>query len=236
MSVHDGHRQRMRERFLREGLDGFQEHEILEMLLFYCIPRQNTNELAHTLLERFGSLVNVMEATPAELKRVPGVGDNAATFLHLLMDLVRCYEIKKQKEMFDEDLALTTIEKCCAYLVRHFTGVKNEAIYLLCLDAKCKLLCCQKMGEGSINSAAVPVRRIVETAMNVGASSVIIAHNHPSGIAIPSGEDINTTRRLGIALNAVEIELIDHIVVAERDYVSMRQSGSYEPHRHEIVV
>ena len=108
-----------------------------------------------------------------------------------------------------------------------FYGRRNETVYLLCLDAKCKVLCCKEIGEGSVNSAGVPIRRIVETALAANATSVVLAHNHPSGLALPSDADIQTTRRVAVALDAVEIGLIDHIVVADDDFVSMSQSGCY---------
>ena len=100
-----------------------------------------------------------------------------------------------------------------------------ETVFLLCLDAKCKVLCCKEVGEGSVNSAAISVRRIVEVALASNATTVVLAHNHPSGLAIPSEEDIPTTRRVAAALNTVEIILADHIVVADDDFVSMVQSG-----------
>ena len=106
-----------------------------------------------------------------------------------------------------------------------FFGRKVETVFLLCLDAKCKVLCCKEIGEGSVNAAGISVRRVVETALNAGASTVVLAHNHPSGLALPSAEDIQTTRRMAMALSAVEIHLADHIVVADGDYVSMVQSG-----------
>jgi len=124
---------------------------------------------------------------------------------------------------------LSDVESCGDYLKHRFYGRRNETVYLLCLDAKCKVLACKEVGEGSVNSAAVPIRRIVEMALGANATSVVLAHNHPSGVAVPSGEDIQTTRRLAVALNAVDITLIDHIVVADDDYVSMLQSGAYHP-------
>ena len=232
MSIHDGHRQRLRERFLREGLDNFDELQVLELLLFYCVPRQDTNPIAHALLERFGSLAQVMEADPAELRKVPGVGDNAATFLALVMSASRYYQVNKASSA----VILPTIEQCGKYLLHRFHGRRNETVFLLCLDAKCKVLCCKEVGEGSVNSAAVPIRRIVEIALGANATSVILAHNHPSGLAIPSGEDVQTTRRLAAALDAVEIVLSDHIVVAEDDFVSMVQSGVYHPDRCRVLI
>ena len=223
MSIHEGHRQRLKDRFLNEGLDHFQEHEVLELLLFYCIPRKDTNEIAHALLERFGSLSQTVEAPVEELKKVSGMGESAATFLTLLGAFDRYYQVNKSANI----KILQTIEECGAYFVPKFVGRRNETVLLLCLDAKCKVLCCKEVGEGSVNSAAVPIRRIVEMALGANATSVVLAHNHPSGVAIPSGEDVQTTKRLATALASVDIELVDHIIVADEDFVSIAQSGMY---------
>lgn len=225
MAIHDGHRQRLKERFLREGLDNFEEHEVLELLLFYCIPRKNTNDIAHALINRFGTLAQVLDATPEELMKVPGIGESAATFLSLITSAARYYLVNRA----NQTVILSTVDACGKYLVPYFQSRRNETVFLLCLDAKCKVLCCKELGEGSVNSAAVPIRRIVEVALGANATSVVLAHNHPSGLAIPSGEDVQTTRRVAIALNAVEITLADHIVVADDDYVSLAQSGLYRP-------
>ncbi len=225
MAIHDGHRQRLKDRFLKEGLDNFNEVQALELLLFYCIPRQDTNPIAHSLLERFGTLSQVLEAPVEELAKVKGVSQNVATFLHLVLQTGRFYQVNRTMQ----SKILTTIEQCGAYLCPFFIGRRNETVFLLCLDSKCKVLCCKEIGEGSVNSAGVPIRRIVETALAVNASSVVLAHNHPSGLALPSAEDIATTRRLGVALEAVEINLIDHIIVADDDFVSLAQSGYYRP-------
>ena len=232
MSIHDGHRQRLKDRFLKEGLDHFEDIQVLELLLFYCIPRQDTNPLAHALLDHFGSLPRVLEAEPAELKKVPGVGDSVATFLPLVVAANRYYMVKRR----DNETILPTLEECGSYMVPFFHGRKNETVFLLCLDAKCKVITCTEVGEGSVNSAAVPIRRIVEMALGANATSVVLAHNHHSGLAIPSGEDVQTTRRLGVALEAVEIRLIDHIIVADKDYVSLVQSKLYFPNEIQVLV
>lgn len=221
MSIHNGHRQRLRERFLKEGLDNFSDVQVLELLLFYCLPRQDTNPIAHALLDHFGSLFQVLEAPVEELKKVAGIGDNAATFLSLIPQVGRYYLVNRSQQ----NEILTTVEKCGEYLIPYFHGRRNETVFLLCLDAKCKVLCCKEVGEGSVNSAGVPIRRIVETALGVNATTVILAHNHPSGLALPSGEDVQTTRRVAAALSTVEIGLADHIVVADDDFVSLVQSG-----------
>ena len=221
MSIHDGHRQRLKGRFLEEGLDNFTDVQVLELLLFYCIPRQDTNPIAHKLLDHFGSLSQVLEASPAQLQKVPGIGENAATFRSLITEVGRYYLVDRSMR----EKVLPSIEDCGRYLVSFFYGRTNETVFLLCLDAKCKVLGCKEIGEGSVNSAGISVRKVVETALSANASVVILAHNHPSGVALPSHEDVLTTRRIAAALNAVEIQLADHIVVADGDYVSMAQSG-----------
>ena len=221
MSIHDGHRSRMKERFLREGLDHFSDFQVLEILLFYAIPRKDTNPIAHALMEHFGSLPQVLEAPVDELCKVPGVTENAATLLSLTTAAGRMYQIRRSEQV----QILDTITKCGDYLKHFFFGRRNEMVYLLCLDAKCKVLCCRKVGEGSVNSANVPARRVMEIALGANATSVVLAHNHPSGLAIPSADDIATTRALASTLSSVDIQLVDHIVVADDDYVSMVQSG-----------
>ena len=220
MSIHDGHRQRLKDRFLREGLDGFTDIQVLELLLFYVVPRKDTNPIAHDLLERFGSLARVLDAPVIKLTEVNGITENGATYLKLVREIERRYALSQ-----GEEIILNSIDSCCEYLTRFFKGKRNETVFLLSLDAKLKLLSCREVGEGSVNYASVPIRRCVEMALEDGATSVILAHNHPSGLAVPSGDDIVTTRRLAMALSAVEIQLVDHIVVADDDYVSMVQSG-----------
>jgi len=221
MSIHDGHRQRLKKRFLEEGLDHFTQIQVLELLLFYCVPRKDTNPIAHALLSHFGTLAQVLDAPVEELRKVPGIGENAVTLLHLVPEISRFYMVSR----ISHNDALPTLEDCAAYLLPHFFGRTVETVYLLCLDAKCKVICCREVGEGSVNSAGISVRKIVEVALGANASSVVLAHNHPSGVALPSQEDIQTTGRIAMALKAVEVLLADHIIVADDDYVSLAQSG-----------
>lgn len=230
--IHDGHRQRLKNRFLEEGLEHFDDHQVLELMLFYCIPRQDTNPIAHALLDHFGSLSRVMEATPSELKKVAGMGEASATFLSLLNAFCRYYQISRTSSV---DI-LNTLDECGRYLMPFLYGRRNETVYLLCLDAKCKVLCCKEVGEGSVNSAAVPIRRIVEMALSANATTAILAHNHPSGLAFPSTEDQLTTRQLATALSAVDIVLADHMIMADDEYVSLRQSGLYNPDECRVLI
>ncbi len=225
MSIHNGHRQRLKDRFRREGLDNFNELYVLELLLFYCIPRVDTNPLAHRLLDHFGSLTAVLDASAEELEKVEGVGENASTFLSLITQVGRYYQVKRS----EPGEVLRSVERCGNYMVPYFFGRDRETVFILCLDAKSKVICCKMVGEGSVNSANVPIRRVVEIALNANATTVVLAHNHPSGLAIPSADDIQTTYRVAAALNAVEINLADHIVVSKDDFVSIVQSQYYKP-------
>jgi DNA repair protein RadC len=231
MSIHDGHRDRLRQRFLEEGLEHFNPHQVLELLLFYCIPRKDTNELACNLIKRFGSLSAVLEAPVSELKKVPGMGEAAATFLSLIPAVNRFYLTHHD----NTPVFMNSVSDYGNYFSQCLQGRRNEMVYMMCLDAKCKLISCREVGEGCTNYASVPIRRIVETALAENAVMVVLAHNHPSGLAIPSDEDIHTTRRLAAALSTVDIVLADHIVVADDDFVSMSQSGIFDPNSTKVL-
>lgn len=220
-ATHKGHRERLKKRFLEQGLDNFNDIQALELLLYYAIPQRDTNPIAHALLDQFGSFPQVLEADVKQLKMVPGISDHSAILLRLVTEMGRYYQVTCAQRT----KALTTLDACGEYLVPYFFGRSNETVFLLCLDAKCKVLCCREIGEGSVNSASISVRRVVETALNANATTVILAHNHPSGVAVPSGEDVQTTRRVYHALSAVDVHLADHIVVADGEFVSMIQSG-----------
>ena len=222
-SLHAGHRDRLRTLFLHTGLDGMSDIQVLELLLFYAIPRQDTNPLAHRLLDQFGSLSAVLDAPVDTLRQVPGVGQNAAALLHLVPCLCRRYLIDRGS--FEQ--VLDSTEKAGSFLAPFFFGAREEMVYLLCLDAKCKVLDCRMLSVGGINVASISVRKIVEAALACNATSVVLAHNHTSGVALPSREDEATTRQLRTALDAVGILLADHIIVADDDFVSMADSGFF---------
>ncbi len=224
MSIHKGHRQRLKDRFLQEGLDSFTEAHALELLLFYAVPQKDTAPMAHALLEHFGSITGVLEAPASALEEIPGIGKNAATLIQLTTAMSRFYMVHRAAC----HTILPTVNSCGAYLLPRFLGRREEAVCALSLDARCKVLACKFLGQGSINSAGVPLRTIVEYALSSGATSLVLAHNHPSGIALPSQDDIDTTKRLAVALDAVGILLADHIIVADDDFVSMAASGLYQ--------
>lgn len=225
MSIHEGHRQRVLHRFRTQGLDGFNQIQMLELLLFYTVPRRDTNELAHALLERFGSVSRVMDAPIQELVKVAGIGENTATFLHLVKAAGRYYQVDSCRK----SVQIKNIEDCGRYLLPYFMGRQVETVFLLCLNANCNVICCREVGQGEINSAVISPRTIVEMALTEKASTVILAHNHPSGVALPSKEDVLATERLAAALAMVDVALFDHLIIADEDYVSLAQSGLYHP-------
>lgn len=221
MSVHDGHRDRLRERFLENGLDGFNDLNALELLLFYAIPRKDTNPIAHALLDKFGSLSAVLNASQQELTEVPGVGSSAAALIRLVPQMVKKSRVSKAKEI----RFIRSASDAAAFLLPRFYGEQDELLLMLCLDSKHAVICCNEMGRGVVNAVDTSVRRVVETALKCKACSVIIAHNHPSGVALPSREDDFFTKQLYSSLRIIGIRLEDHLIFADEDYVSLADSG-----------
>jgi len=221
MGVHDGHREKMRQRFLAGGLATFADHEALELLLYYSIHRRDTNVTAHLLLERYGTLKAVLSAPVEDLQKVSGIGENTAILLRLVPRLVQ----KARLSDNGREIVLNSTEKAGAYLLDRFVGEKNEVIFQLCLDRKGKLIACKRMSDGGAAAADLNVRHLVENALLTSASAVILSHNHPSGIALPSQEDYATTRQVQEALRTIGVELADHIIVADGDFVSLADSG-----------
>ncbi len=221
MGVHDGHRGRVRKRFLENELAGFADHEALELLLYYAIPQGNVNPLAHALMDRFGSLSGVFSAPAELLMQVKGVGERTALLLRLVPQIAQ----KARLADLERELALNTRERVGAYLLELFSRERNEAVYQICLDGKGKLLACRRLGEGSASAVNLDVRSIVQNAITFSACSVILAHNHPSGVALPSQADHAATLRVKAALESVEVRLEDHIIVADHDFISFAESG-----------
>ena len=223
--LHTNHRERLRDRFLKDGLDSFEPHNVLELLLFYAQPRGDMNPLAHRLIDTFGSLSGVLDAAIEDLCSIKGMGKNTAVFLKMIPQLCRYYLDDKYQNGFITD----STQKAGEFLLPKFVGRTNEVVYLVCLDNKGKVIHTTQVIEGSVNATQVSARRIIEIAIRTNASAVIISHNHPNGVAIPSGADVATTRDLDQALRLVGIQLMDHIIVAEDDFTSMADSGIITP-------
>lgn len=228
-NLNKGHRSRMRNRYLVCGFSGFQEHEILEMLLFYALPRVNTNPIAHCLLNTFHSLSGVMDADITELKKIPGIQDQAAIFLKMMPDLFRCYQLSKEKE--EANRAKLDIEQkavMTAHLRNLYTGVSKEQVALILLDNSMQIIEQCFVSEGSTNLVSISIRKIVEIALKNNAVFVILAHNHPASSAAPSREDMYVTKQLYNALRYLDITLQDHYILGKDMILSMREHGFWE--------
>ena len=225
-SIHSGHRQRMKQEYLSRGLEGMPEHKVLELLLFYAIPQGDVNGLAHALIDRFGSLSGVLDAPVTELEKVPGIGEHAAILLNLMPALGARYLASRSS--MEPDEILRTSGAVRRVLAPYFFGARKELVYLVGMDAKLKLLGVRQISEGSVNALALTGRRVVEQALSLNASAVVLAHNHPSGIAVPSAEDKVTTAHLKKLLAGVDVELRDHVIFVDDDMVSLRDSGMLE--------
>lgn len=228
MNIHEGHRERLKASFSEHGLESFNDLNALELLLFYAIPRSDTNPVAHRLLDRFGSLAAVFDASERELMDVEGVGRSTAVLLRLLPQMLK-------KSMVSETAEIRQIRKpsdAGRFLLPRFMYEKDEIIYVIFLDTKKCVICCSEMGRGVVNGADVSVRRIVEAALKNKASSLILAHNHPDGIALPSKEDDSFTKRLFSSLNLIGIRLEDHLIFVGDEYVSLADSGLMQLYKY----
>lgn len=223
VNEHEGHRERLRRRFIEYGLDGFEPHEALELMLFYAIPRRDTNPLAHRLLNRYITIAGVCDAPIDELQKDFGLSQNAAAFLKLLPQMSRLYVESKLNGS-----GAVNPDTVGDLLTAKFIGRTTEVVALLLCDAKGKIIYCDVVATGSINNTDVPIRKIVDAALRQNAKTAYVAHNHPSGSAMPSKSDIEATRVLSATLKSVGVRLADHFVVADGDYVSMRESALFD--------
>lgn len=217
---HIGHRSRMKERFLHTHFDGFEDHQILEMLLFYVYPRSDTNPLAHRLLNKFGSIAAILDS-PVDVLIKAGLTKNAATFLVMLPDISRIYLDDRN----NNESKIIDFSNIGDYFVSKFIGRDEEVLILLLADAKGKELYCGVVSKGGIRSSEAPIRKIIDLAIRYNAATAVIAHNHPSGVALPSRSDLEATKDVYNALELVGVLLVDHIIVSDDDFVSLRDSS-----------
>lgn len=228
-NLNQGHRSRLRKRYLTCGFSGFQEHEILELLLFYALPRVNTNPIAHQLLKEFHSLAGVLEADPLELQKIPGIRENAAVFLNMLPELFRCYQLSREKEEANrKQLHLERRSFMTKHLQHLYTGVQREQVAVLLLDNSLQIIEECFLSEGSVTISAISIRSIAELALKHQASMVILAHNHPGGTVTPSQEDLYVTQQLYNALRYLDITLEDHYIIGKNAVLSMREHGIWD--------
>lgn len=223
-NVHNKHRERVKKQIIEDGFnDATPTHALLEALLFYSIPRIDTNPLAHKLIDRFGSLENALLASPEELMSVEGVGKNTAT----LFKLLNLIERRKLLEETDKVHYFKSDDEIAEYVLKRYSGLKEEHIALLCINQKGKILGFKIINEGDMSTVGFSTRKLAEVAINCGATTVILCHNHPSGMPLPSYLDEEATRGLQNTLSQFGIYLRDHLIVANNECYSMRKSGKY---------
>ncbi|MBR3016435.1 MAG: DNA repair protein RadC [Clostridia bacterium] len=216
---HAGHRERLRKRYAENGLSGFADHEILELLLTFAIPRVNTNPQAHRLINRFGSLTAVLEANQKELEAVEGIGPQASTLLTMMLPLLREYE---QKKLLPQ-VRLTNYADLAAYCRTLYIGVCVEEFYVLSMNADMRLLAAKRIARGTPTEVSTLPRQVLEELLQNHAAAAVISHNHPSGSALPSQEDVDITLAIERLLNGVGIRLYDHVLIAgNQEYSFMR--------------
>ena len=208
--MHDGHRKRMRDKFEAHGADFFEDHELLEMLLFFPIARKNTNELAHELINKFGSLRGVFDADFDEICKVEGIGGGTAFFIKLVSAIMNRNSAPKR----DKRTKLGSYNDVSKYLMALFENESEEKLYAICLNSSFRVIGCERIAIGGDGAVEAKVKGILQSVVRNNSSFAIIAHNHPNGVAIPSGEDIDCTMRIRETFKYFDCKLIDHFVVA----------------------
>ena len=221
---HQGHRERVRNRFETKGITAFEDHEALEMLLFYAIPQRDTNQLAHNLIEEFGSLAGVFDAPISALENVKGIGYNAAVLIKLMPEIYTKYLASKARIT---ESVLDTVDKVGKFCIAQLSGYDHEVVLVACLDNKLRVKKHFIISEGDTDNALIDMKKIVGCVVNTNATSIIIAHNHPAGVAAPSGKDVETMRTISNTLHKLNIRFTDSIVVSGKDYYSMATKGRY---------
>lgn len=221
-NIHKSHRKRVREKFSETGFEGWREHEILEMMLFYVIPRADTNPLAHTLIKKFGSLAQVLDADISALKKTEGVGEATAVYLKALGRLMPEYTKSKWPK---NKTVFTNSTVAGLFCVDYIGNETEEVLAVICLDSQSAVKKKEIVSRGLVDRVDVSIRKIAEAAFSSGAKYIVLCHNHPSGVPHPSQQDIELTHSIIKALSPLNIELFDHIIVGGRSFSSMAERG-----------
>lgn len=217
---HKGHRERLRKKFLKYGADGLEKHEILELLLFFSVPRKNTNEIAHFLINHFGSLSKVFDSPIEHIKQINGVGESSAFLIKLIPEICRIY----MEDKANADKKIITCKDIKNIIKIKFIGRNEENFVLTLMDKKMKLVFLDAIRQGNINNVDIYLDKIISLAKIHNAKFAIIAHNHPSGDTLPSVNDIHTTKNIRLALNQIDVKLLDHIIVTTNNILSLAET------------
>ena len=227
---HYGHRIRLRERVRKEGLDNFQDYQVLEYALSFVLPYKDTNPIAHELIAKFGSLSAVLEADEENLQEVKGISEVSAQFLTSILKIYGSYE----KEKVNKNGSIKNPEEAYEHVKSFFAGKLIEEIYLVSLLPNNKIVKTERISQGTNSQASITIRKITDAISRNKVNNIIIAHNHPKGIAEPSIEDDNLTKALVLSLSLNDSFLLDHVIVGEDGFYSYRQSGKIDKYRESI--
>ncbi len=216
-----GHRERLRERFMASGLDGFQDYEVIELLLTLATPRKDCKDEAKELLARFKTLQAVFEASPRELCEIKGVGPKNIFGIRLIRAVADRY---LEKKLVHKD-AISNAKELFEYLYYHMKDRRRECFKVLFLDARNKVISAKTLFEGTLTASSVYPREVVQAALEHNAAALIFAHNHPSGDPSPSPEDVSITRQLVFACRVMGITVHEHLVIGDNNYFSFADRG-----------
>ena len=222
-NLHEGHRDRLRQEFREAGLEHFAAHKVLEVLLFYSVPRADTNILGHRLIDRFGSIAGVFDAPYELLTEVEGIGEQSATLIKLISEIIKAYmdDYSSQHNVID------STEAAKEFVRYKFLCESKECVILACMGNNGKVLFCKRIADGSSKTVQIVPAEIIRAALRTNAAYALLAHNHPYGLCIPSGRDLQTTRIIYEELKHVDVELIDHIIIAPDGAYSMKENGMF---------
>lgn len=223
--IHKGHRARVKSEFLKNGFEeNTPPHKILEFLLFYCLPQGDTNPLAHELVDAFGGLNGVLDAPVDELIKFKGLTENNVALLKAIIPISRCYKAARYKS----GIVFGSMDEIGKFMIDKFFGLTVERFAILGLDGAVRMRSFDFLSSGDISSVGVSSRQVVELVLKRNVTGVIMAHNHPQGVALPSGADISVTQTIFNALSGIGVHLLDHLIIANDDYVSLAQSSQYK--------
>lgn len=218
---YQGHRQRLRQRFVDHGLDGFQDYEALELLLQFVARQKDMKPAAKALIARFGSFKNVLDASVADLEDVPGIGHAGAVLLHAVKQSASRYlqQTSRARNAFENTESLIN------YCIFRIGAEPNETFRVVCLDSNFAIIADKEIAQGTVNQAAVFPRRVMETALEARATTLVFVHNHPDGNVEPSDADKTLTRALVLAASTLGISVFDHLIVSRDAAFSFREHG-----------
>lgn len=216
-----GHRNRLRKRFMSGGAKSLLDYELLELLLFYSIPRKDVKKIAKELLDRFDTLSGVFSASPSELSKIKGVSESTAILVSLVRELMIC--ISEDKALRGD--VLSSPELVAKFARAKIGHLKQEVLLSIFLNAKNRICGYETISEGTTDCAVVYPRKIVKLALEKNACGIIISHNHPSGECEPSSDDISLTRKVQEAAKAVDLKVLDHVIVGKSGYYSFVEKG-----------